>query len=159
MSILRDQYKLIQDARQIMLQFVSELQPADFVKGIDDFGNKSIRDTLVHVAHAYEFWMRQFSLKLPANFVEANLIPTAQDVITLYATVDERVASFIETFQSDLNQRIYGENPQIALFKELSVLTLFTHVITHEAHHKGQIMTMGRMLGYTPPDAAVIFGN
>jgi len=31
-----------------------------------------------------------------------------------------------------------------------------THVMTHEFHHKGQIMTMGRMLGYTPPDADVI---
>lgn len=31
-----------------------------------------------------------------------------------------------------------------------------THVMTHEFHHKGKIMTMGRMLGYTPPDADVI---
>ena len=33
---------------------------------------------------------------------------------------------------------------------------LFTHVITHEFHHKGQIASMSRHLGYLPPDTAVL---
>ncbi len=35
-------------------------------------------------------------------------------------------------------------------------LQLFTHVITHEFHHKGQIMSLSRHLGYTPVDADII---
>jgi len=34
-------------------------------------------------------------------------------------------------------------------------LQLFTHVLTHEFHHKGQIMTMCRILGYTPVETDV----
>jgi uncharacterized damage-inducible protein DinB len=35
-------------------------------------------------------------------------------------------------------------------------LQLFTHLLTHEFHHKGQIMTMCRLLGHIPPDTDVI---
>ncbi|MFM9837313.1 MAG: DinB family protein [Cyclobacteriaceae bacterium] len=33
---------------------------------------------------------------------------------------------------------------------------LFTHVITHEFHHKGQVMMIARSLGYVPPDSDAI---
>ncbi len=35
-------------------------------------------------------------------------------------------------------------------------LWLFTHTMTHEFHHKGQIATMGRMKGHIPPDLDLI---
>lgn len=34
--------------------------------------------------------------------------------------------------------------------KNASILKLFTHVITHEFHHKGQIISLKRHLGYIP---------
>ena len=33
---------------------------------------------------------------------------------------------------------------------------LFTHVITHEFHHQGQILPMSRQLGYIPVDTDVM---
>jgi uncharacterized damage-inducible protein DinB len=33
---------------------------------------------------------------------------------------------------------------------------LFTHTITHEFHHKGQILTLSRQLGYTPVDTDIM---
>jgi len=38
----------------------------------------------------------------------------------------------------------------------VTLLQVFTHVITHEFHHKERIMPMGRKLGYIPPDADII---
>ena len=37
-----------------------------------------------------------------------------------------------------------------------SPLKFFTHVITHECHHKGQILSLGRSLGYIPVDTDVL---
>ncbi|MEO2202910.1 DinB family protein [Paenibacillus pabuli] len=34
---------------------------------------------------------------------------------------------------------------------ELTELWLFTHTITHEFHHQGKIVKIGRYLGYIPP--------
>ncbi|MFD1038385.1 DinB family protein [Virgibacillus byunsanensis] len=39
---------------------------------------------------------------------------------------------------------------------DFTILWLFTHTITHEFHHKGQIVKMGRLLGYNPPDTDLI---
>lgn len=33
---------------------------------------------------------------------------------------------------------------------------LFMHTVTHEYHHKGQIMAMDRQLGYEPPNTDVL---
>jgi uncharacterized damage-inducible protein DinB len=37
-----------------------------------------------------------------------------------------------------------------------SPLEVFTHVMTHEYHHKGQLLSLSRQLGYTPIDTDVI---
>ncbi|RZL05047.1 MAG: hypothetical protein EOO89_27250 [Pedobacter sp.] len=39
---------------------------------------------------------------------------------------------------------------------ETDSYSIFTHVITHEFHHKGQSMTMSRLLGHTPPDTDIL---
>ncbi|RZK68975.1 MAG: hypothetical protein EOO92_22520, partial [Pedobacter sp.] len=58
----------------------------------------------------------------------------------------------------------YGAHPEHVMAGMISgqgrvdttVTSLFTHVITHEFHHKGQIMSMMRLIGYIPPDADII---
>ncbi|MCB0535444.1 MAG: hypothetical protein KDD14_24780 [Saprospiraceae bacterium] len=35
-------------------------------------------------------------------------------------------------------------------------LRLFTHIVTHEFHHKGQILSLSRHLGYTPVDTDIM---
>ncbi|MCB0640529.1 MAG: ATP-binding cassette domain-containing protein, partial [Phaeodactylibacter sp.] len=40
--------------------------------------------------------------------------------------------------------------------QETEALKLFTHVITHEFHHKGQVLSFSRHLGYTPVDTDVL---
>jgi uncharacterized damage-inducible protein DinB len=39
---------------------------------------------------------------------------------------------------------------------DTSAFQIFTHVITHEFHHKGQILSLSRHLGYTPVDTDII---
>ncbi|TKC09723.1 DinB family protein [Pedobacter frigoris] len=39
---------------------------------------------------------------------------------------------------------------------ETDAYGIFTDVITHEFHHKGQAMTMARLLGHIPPDTDVM---
>ncbi|GGF18473.1 hypothetical protein GCM10010954_16540 [Halobacillus andaensis] len=58
----------------------------------------------------------------------------------------------------------YETNPSLTLKAvswqdhelEVSVLWLFTHTMTHEFHHKGQILSMVRHLGCEPIDTDVV---
>ncbi len=40
--------------------------------------------------------------------------------------------------------------------KNTTPFELFTHVITHEFHHKGQVLSLSRHLGYIPVDTDII---
>jgi uncharacterized damage-inducible protein DinB len=57
----------------------------------------------------------------------------------------------------------YSENHLVDLkftIKDRTVvanpLKLFTHIITHEFHHKGQLLSLSRHIGYVPVDTDVI---
>ncbi|MCB0624495.1 MAG: hypothetical protein KDC43_11415, partial [Saprospiraceae bacterium] len=39
---------------------------------------------------------------------------------------------------------------------EAEAFRLFTHVVTHEFHHKGQILSLTRHLGFVPVDTDVM---
>ena len=72
----------------------------------------------------------------------------------LFAEADILMMNFLDHFDDpDLtitNQVRSGKTVTV------TVLELFTHMITHEFHHKGQIMTMCRLLGHVPPDTDAI---
>ncbi|WP_244950894.1 DinB family protein [Pedobacter suwonensis] len=64
------------------------------------------------------------------------------------------MALFTEKFKgNELHKMELDKNGAILM---VNPLQLFTHVITHEFHHKGQIMSLSRHLGYTPVDADII---
>ena len=59
-------------------------------------------------------------------------------------------AVYAEKLMQDIETSIGGK------MLPASPLKLFTHVITHEFHHKGQILSLSRHLGYVPVDTDVI---
>ena len=82
-------------------------------------------------------------------------IKNIYDLRNAFNEVNILVDKFLNFF-SDRNTPVEGEIFWLKRNQTETPLSLFTHVTTHEFHHKGQIMTMSRLLGYTPPDADVI---
>ncbi|MNL32837.1 DinB family protein [compost metagenome] len=58
--------------------------------------------------------------------------------------------SAIDQFDSEIQYEIQNVK------SSAKPLKLFTHVTTHEYHHKGQILSLSRHLGYTPVDTDII---
>ncbi|WP_342478146.1 DinB family protein [Paenibacillus sp. FSL H7-0350] len=67
----------------------------------------------------------------------------------MFKNIDELVYEFLYDFKTK------GDPTHLASWQsdsvELTELWLFTHTITHEFHHRGQIVKIGRQLGYIPP--------
>jgi uncharacterized damage-inducible protein DinB len=72
----------------------------------------------------------------------------------LFAEADILMMNFLDQFN---DPRLTVTN-QVRSRKMVTVtaLELFTHMVTHEFHHKGQVMTMCRLLGHVPPDTDAI---
>jgi uncharacterized damage-inducible protein DinB len=154
-SILRQQYALIQSSREVMLSFIDTVVGEDLNAPVPAFENKTIRYLLVHTANTYLHWLSYFALKQQVTFADDRELTTIELVRPIYIQADEAVDYFLNHFAQTPDAMVAGT---LSRSRQVSTapLQLFTHIITHEFHHKGQIMTMCRLLGYTPPDTDVI---
>lgn len=68
-----------------------------------------------------------------------------------FAEVDELVQRFLYEHDNRWYEPIEQDESWQGYPKAPTPLLLFTHTVTHEFHHKGQIVSMARHLGYPPP--------
>ncbi|MNF88031.1 DinB family protein [compost metagenome] len=137
-----------------MFAYCKTILPEDFVNQNTSFGRGgSMRNLLVHIANIYEHWIANITLKKNVKYAEYENYKTIQEVILLFDTIDNLMADFIsaiDQFDSEIQYEIQNVK------SSAKPLKLFTHVTTHEYHHKGQILSLSRHLGYTPVDTDII---
>ena len=151
---LNDQYNLVKSSRQVLLDYCGTISEKDFVTENSTFGRGSIRNLLVHIGNTYEFWIGQQALSLGINFTEYATVADPVQAKALFVSIDRLVSRFIDAYSNTLLEELILEiNNQK---RSVSPLKLFTHVITHEFHHKGQILSLSRHVGYIPIDTDII---
>ena len=151
-ELLQQQYDLAQRTRSIVFGFLADQAGKDLNTPVPAFDNKTIGNLLEHTAYCYHNWLACFAMQKPPLDDQNN---TSLDHIRqLYSHVDDTVGIFLGTFQGKLESLIAGTHDSMGQLSATPV-QIFTHVLTHEFHHKGQIMSMCRLLGYPPPDTDV----
>lgn len=158
MISLKKQYKLTQNARAELLNYCSTIKPEDLNKKVNGFNDSTITGLLLHIANTYQFWLKRFAGKQEFEYFDENNINDITDIKRIFADTDKLVLGFLDSYPYHTT-RIKGEIFWLKTDMTFNVLELFTHVVTHEFHHKGQIMTISRLLGYTPIDADIIRFN
>lgn len=153
-DILRQQYNFAKDMRGVLLHWCAAMDPDHFVAPVPGFQDKSMRDLLVHITHAYTFWIGHFALQKNYPYAREKELLSVASVAALYQEVDTMMDAFLNRYQNNTAEMVAGEvRKKSSTFPALQV---FTHAVTHEFHHKGQILTMGRYHGYTPVDTDII---
>ena len=153
--LLKAQYEEVMASRRVLFDYCASIHPADFVCALPHFGRGGmIRNVLVHIANTYEFWIGKWALQRNLIFTAYEDIDDMQGVTRVFENVDVLVFEFFDTY-------LESQKPNISISingksQEVHFVKLFTHVITHEFHHKGQILSMSRQLGYTPVDTDIM---
>lgn len=132
------------------------MDSADLFKVVAAFNNNTIIGMLVHNANTYIHWLAQLDKSTDLEFVKAADIKDMDAIEKAYQLVDAIVDDFLIRYSADYTKPFTQNLPRTTYMVTLTPLQLFTHGITHEFHHKGQILTMSRLLGYTPVDTDVI---
>ena len=148
------QYAFVKSSRAVLLDYCARLTQAHFVTDHSSFGRGSVRNLLVHVGNTYEFWLGKQALKKDVIFRTYDSVNNVPEVADYFLIIDKLVETFAAVYAEKLMQDI-----EINIGGKMlpaSPLKLFTHVITHEFHHKGQILSLSRHLGYVPVDTDVI---
>lgn len=156
----KHEYEWVKQTRQILLDQCKHLNENELTKEFG-FGFLSIRDSLVHVAGCYHAWLGSFVLSKTASpLLTKEAINNMQidDIQQYFQQADIYVDSVFEQFNDKFDEIIEKE----LSWKEGSgpirktPHQLLIHSITHEFHHKGQIVAMLRLLGYTPKNTDIL---
>ncbi|MDQ2753158.1 MAG: DinB family protein [Bacteroidota bacterium] len=155
MKTLREQYKLVQSARGVLFDYLATIPFQKLHQPVEAFNNKSVCFVLNHIALSYLSWLNEFALKIPLLMTDETAWQTMDDVRTFYTEVNDAAYNFVSSFD-DKDTMITAHKKRQKQTFTFSVLELFTHVVTHEFHHKGMIVNMTRQLGFTPVDTDII---
>jgi uncharacterized damage-inducible protein DinB len=148
------QYSFVKSSRAVLLQYCSGISAEHFISENTSFGRGSIRNLLVHIGNTYEFWIGGQALHIHASFRTYDSVRNVTEVADYFLSIDELINEFFsvyaDNFLAEINTSIGGK------LVPASPLKLFTHVITHEFHHKGQVLSLSRHFGYVPVDTDII---
>jgi uncharacterized damage-inducible protein DinB len=148
------QYEFVQSSRKVLLEYCETLSGKDFLIENSTFGRGNVRNLLVHIGNTYEFWIGRHSLHKDIKFTEYHSVKNAKEAGFFFVNIDGLMKEFINVYREKTMIEIdINVNEKIIM---ASPLKLFTHVITHEFHHKGQILSLSRHLGYVPVDTDII---
>ena len=149
-----EQYSFVKDSRTQLLSYCKTVKDVDFLKENTSFGRGgSMRNLMVHIANVYEYWIAEIALDRKINYTSYEACKTVEEVERLFDSIDKYVEALIQKLEDPSTTRVYLINNEK---KETSLFKIFSHVISHEFHHKGQILSISRLLGYTPVDTDMI---
>lgn len=155
-KFISQQYDQVKDSRRALHDYCETFSTTELVKKLDTFNGGSIRNFLIHVVNVYEFWVGNFVLSKALPYTQPEAISSMEEIKRVYSQVDRLIQSFIQRYTNQWNDQLTGMDFRKERSITVTPLLLFTHVITHEFHHKGQILSMSRQFGYVPPDTDVI---
>ncbi|MFY0546168.1 DinB family protein [Brevibacillus sp. H7] len=120
----------------------------------------TIHRTLLHLVGAEELWItRLLGQETPSGLPEPANFPTLEAVERLLGATRQKWKSYWEQLDDQQLQlpfsyrNLRGEEVTLALWQALH------HVANHGTYHRGQLTSMLRMVGETPPaiDALVYY--
>nr|WP_068890321.1 DinB family protein [Pedobacter panaciterrae] len=154
-NLLYTQYALVRETRMVVFQFLEMQVTTDISIPVPSFAGKTISYMLVHIANTYIAWTANFAMKGSHSYCDQDEALSLAQLKNLFIQVDELMSGFIAHFSVHPTQAVKGFKWP-GKYIETDAYSIFTHVITHEFHHKGQVMTMARLLGHTPVDTDVM---
>jgi len=112
----------------------------------------SLRDTLAHIVFSEWLWLRRWlgdSPTSPPDWTSKAALPELK--IELAAIEAERTAFLARLTDADLDQEVaYRAMDGLPFAHPLA--ELIRHVVNHSTYHRGQLATLLRQLGATPPN-------
>jgi uncharacterized damage-inducible protein DinB len=154
-TTLLHQYQLVIASRVTLFNYCETVKPDDLLKPLPTFDNQSMITRMMHSANCYLFWLAKCCMQENRHEFDIDEHQDISAVRQAYEQVNLMMNTYLHHFADSLAVARLFTRPDGSQLTR-SPLDIFTHVITHEFHHKGQVISMSRQLGYTPVDTDVI---
>ena len=137
-------------ARDRILDAVSALMPEQFTKKL---GNSfsSIRDTIAHICDAESIWIRRWNGEPPLGFQNPERMPDSAAAREEWARLEREMRELLKRLGPEAVKRTIEYRDMRGAPRSDVLWQMVQHVVNHGSYHRGQVTTMLRQLGATPP--------
>jgi len=137
-------------ARNRMLDAVELLPEEQFTKEVGgSFG--SVRNTIVHTYSAEHIWLSRWTGESPTGMLAPDNFSNAASVRSAWTDLEAKLRGFFETLDEQGIQRVIHYKTLAGVESSSVLWQMLQHVVNHASYHRGQVTTMLRQLGATPP--------
>jgi uncharacterized damage-inducible protein DinB len=144
-------------ARDRVLDAVEPLTPEQFTR---DMGNsfRSVRDTLAHMYAAEWIWYSRWVGESPTALPPADKFPDLASLRGEWHELEAKIRALFDGLDDRGIERVV-EYKSPTFGPGASVLwQMLQHVVNHGSYHRGQVTTLLRQLGATPPKSTDLIG-
>lgn len=111
----------------------------------------SILLTFAHLVGAEWIWLRRWKGESPDSFPGWVKKPDFEKAQSILADVEAERRTFLESLQEEDLERIIDYKTLSGNAFTTRLMNLFLHLVNHSSYHRGQLTTMLRQVGATPP--------
>jgi uncharacterized damage-inducible protein DinB len=150
---LQDTHKLIAFhywARNRMFEALDALSPEQFTREVGgSFG--SIRNTVIHTMSAEIVWLARWKGETPTAMVAPDNYSDVASVRRAWMDQEANLRAFFEIQDEAGIQKVIAYKTLAGVASESVLWQMLQHVVNHASYHRGQVTTLLRQLGATPP--------
>ena len=135
----------------LVFDHAAKLPEPLFTKEIDGFGIASVRNLLTHILYCEEGWVLALQA-LPFTEWKYADYPTVASLREAKKKVFAATLRYLDGLSEAQLNTTLAPRPKGWTKPLRSPAFILHHILTHAFHHKGQVVTMFRMLGHPAPD-------
>ncbi len=131
------------------------LSVEDFKKDLGS-SHGGVRGTLVHMLSAEWIWLERFKGVSPPRMFDEGEFPDVMELRERWVTIEEHRGAWLDMLAPEnTGQIVRYQNTRGELFKA-PLWQLAQHVVNHSSYHRGQVVTLLRLLGSRPTNSDMV---
>jgi uncharacterized damage-inducible protein DinB len=141
-------------ANQCFFEALGQL-PAEKFRQDMHSSHGGIQGTLAHIVGAERGWLSRWQGKSDTGTAIVSQLHSVPELRTFWEGVCDEMDRFLATMDDHKLQETLSTTARSGSHTT-SYWQMIQHVIDHSSYHRGQIVTMLRQLGLTPPSTGMI---
>lgn len=152
---IRQLFEFHRWANRRLLEAVAALTEEQFAR---DLGSSfpSVRDTLVHVLGAEWVWLTRWLGSSPSGTPPEWKRLAYPELLRVWEEMEAQQAAFVDGLTEERLDEVLAYRTLAGAPQESALWQMLRHVVNHGTYHRGQLTTMLRQLGGTPPSTDLI---
>ena len=130
--------------------------PADDVLKDMKSSHQGIHGTLFHIVAGEKIWLSRWVGNPDARLMAASEAPSLADVKAVWEKAGFDMAKFLGSMSDKKLHETFTMTTSTGQTYTHLYWQAIQHLVDHSSYHRGQIITLMRQLGHTPPSTGLI---